>query len=48
MQTDSMTVSGMQCGGCVTKISQTLKSVTGVEDVQVSLASGRVTVVLLS
>jgi copper chaperone len=44
MQTDSMTVSGMQCGGCVTKISQTLKSVTGVEDVQVSLASGQVTV----
>lgn len=44
MQTDSIKVNGMQCGGCVTKISLALKSVTGVEDVQVSLASGQVTV----
>jgi copper chaperone len=44
MQTDSMNVSGMQCGGCSTKISLALNAITGVEDVQVSLASGRVTV----
>jgi copper chaperone CopZ len=34
----------MQCGGCSTKISLALSAVTGVEDVQVSLASGHVTV----
>jgi len=44
MQTDSMNVTGMQCGGCSTKISLALNALTGVEDVQVSLASGQVTV----
>jgi copper chaperone CopZ len=44
MQTDSMTVTGMQCGGCSNKISIALNAIAGVEDVQVSLASGQVTV----
>jgi len=44
MQTDSMNVTGMQCGGCSTKISLALNALTGVEDVQVSLASGQVSV----
>jgi copper chaperone len=44
MQTNSMNVVGMQCGGCVTKLSQALKSLAGVDDVQMSLASGQVTV----
>jgi copper chaperone len=44
MQTDSMNVSGMQCGGCSTKMALALNAVSGVEDVQVSLASGQVTV----
>jgi copper chaperone len=44
MQTDSMNVTGMQCGGCSTKISLALNALSGVEDVQVSLASGQVTV----
>jgi copper chaperone CopZ len=44
MQTDSMNVTGMQCGGCSTKISLALNATIGVEDVQVSLASGQVTV----
>ena len=44
MQTDSMNVTGMQCGGCSTKISLALNAITGVEDVQVSLASGQVSV----
>jgi copper chaperone CopZ len=44
MKTDSMSVTGMQCGGCSTKLSLALNKVVAVEDVQVSLASGQVTV----
>jgi copper chaperone CopZ len=44
MRTETMTVTGMQCGGCPTKISLALNEATGVTDVQVSLASGEVTV----
>lgn len=44
MQTDTMNVTGMKCGGCTNKISAALNEVVGVEDVQVSLASGEVTV----
>jgi copper chaperone CopZ len=39
-----MAVTGMICGGCPIKLSRALKEVTGVEDVQISLASGEVTV----
>ncbi|MEP6885263.1 MAG: heavy metal-associated domain-containing protein [Gammaproteobacteria bacterium] len=44
VQTDTMIVTGMSCGGCTNKISLALNEVIGVEDVQVSLASGEVTV----
>ena len=44
MQTELMNVTGMACGGCPIKISLALKESVGVEDVQVSLASGEVTV----
>ena len=44
MQTEIMTVTGMLCGGCPIKLSRALKEVAGVEDVQISLASGEVTV----
>ena len=44
MQTETMTITGMQCGGCATKISLALIEASGVTDVQVSLASGEVTV----
>jgi copper chaperone len=44
MHTETMNVSGMQCGGCSIKISLALKETDGIEDVQVSLASGKVTV----
>lgn len=44
MQTETMTVTGMLCGGCPIKLSRALKEVAGVEDVQISLASGEVTV----
>jgi copper chaperone len=44
MQYETMTVTGMECGGCPIKLSLALNSVSGVNDVQVSLASGEVTV----
>jgi len=44
MQTELMNVTGMKCGGCPVKLSLALKSMNGVEDVQVSMASGQVTV----
>jgi copper chaperone CopZ len=44
MQTSLMNVDGMQCGGCVNKLSLALNRVVGVEDVQISLASGETTV----
>jgi copper chaperone CopZ len=39
-----MFVIGMQCGGCPIKLSRALNLTNGVTDVQVSLASGEVTV----
>ncbi|MGO9935563.1 MAG: heavy-metal-associated domain-containing protein [Steroidobacteraceae bacterium] len=44
MQTEMMNVTGMKCGGCPIKLSSALKESVGVQDVQISLASGRVTV----
>ncbi len=44
MQTEMLNVTGMRCGGCVTKLSNALGAVPGVDDVQISLASGEVTV----
>lgn len=45
MQTDSFFVTGMQCGGCTNKLSLALRTLSGVDDVQISLASGEVTIV---
>jgi copper chaperone CopZ len=39
-----MIVTGMQCGGCTTKLSVALYASEGVSDVQISLASGEVSV----
>jgi copper chaperone CopZ len=44
MQTETMAVTGMICGGCPIKLARALKEVIGIEDVQISLASGEVTV----
>lgn len=44
MQTELMIVTGMKCGGSPIKPSLALNAMTGVDDVQVSLASGEVTV----
>ena len=45
IQTDSFFVTGMQCGGCTNKLSLALRTLSGVDDVQISLASGEVTIV---
>jgi copper chaperone len=45
MQTSSFFVTGMQCGGCANKLSLALRTLNGVDDVQISLASGEVTIV---
>ncbi|WBC10582.1 heavy-metal-associated domain-containing protein [Micromonospora sp. CA-248089] len=37
-------VSGMTCGHCVNSVSTELSALPGVTDVQVDLASGRVTI----
>jgi copper chaperone CopZ len=44
METDMTSVTGMKCGGCTTKLSNALRSSPGVCDVQISLASGEVSV----
>jgi copper chaperone len=37
MQTETMNVTGMTCGGCVSKLTKALKTVPGVGHVEVSL-----------
>ena len=44
MQTELLSVSGMTCGGCTSNVTRALKAVSGVSDVQVSLAAGEATV----
>jgi copper chaperone len=44
LQTEMMDVKGMQCGGCPIKLALALNQSVGVDDVQISLASGEVTV----
>lgn len=41
MQTEILKVSGMTCGGCVSKVTNALKAITGVDSVNVSLADGQ-------
>ncbi|MFC5187714.1 heavy-metal-associated domain-containing protein [Actinomadura harenae] len=44
MSTATYTVTGMTCGHCVGSVKQEVGSISGVSDVQVELASGKVTV----
>jgi len=44
MTTTTYTVQGMTCGHCVSSVTEEVSAVDGVQDVQVDLASGRVTV----
>ena len=44
MQTELLNVTGMTCGGCITKVTRALKATDGVVDAKVSLSSGEATV----
>ncbi|WP_019874833.1 heavy-metal-associated domain-containing protein [Sporichthya polymorpha] len=44
MSTSEYKVQGMTCGHCVSAVTEELTKLPGVTDVQVDLASGRVTV----
>lgn len=44
MQTEHLKVTGMTCGGCTSNVTQALKAVSGVSDVNVSLSAGEATV----
>ena len=44
MTTNTYTVSGMTCAHCVAAVTEEVSKVEGVTDVDVDLASGRVTV----
>ena len=43
-QTSSYTVTGMTCGHCVASVTEEIEAIPGVEQVEVDLASGAVTV----
>ena len=45
MNTTELSVSGMTCGHCVTAVTKALKTVEGVTDAHVDLASGKATVI---
>ncbi len=44
MQTQTLNVTGMTCGGCVSNVTKALKSLAGVGEVKVSLADGQAVV----
>lgn len=44
MQTEFLKVTGMTCGGCISKVTHALKAINGVGDVKVSLSASEATV----
>ncbi|MFE9748358.1 heavy-metal-associated domain-containing protein [Saccharothrix saharensis] len=44
MESQSITVEGMSCNSCMTKVTNAVTAVDGVEDVDVDIATGEVTV----
>jgi copper chaperone len=44
METITMNVKGMSCGGCVASVTRVLKAVPGVDNVNVTLDPGAATV----
>ncbi len=44
MQTEHLTVNGMSCGGCVSRVTEALNAIPGVGGVEVALSTGRVDV----
>jgi len=44
MKTEHLIVTGMTCGGCVNSLTQAMKAITGVSDVNILLATGETSV----
>ncbi len=44
MQTETLKVTGMTCGGCTSNVTHAIEAIAGVESVNVSLAAGEATV----
>jgi copper chaperone len=44
MNTETVTVSGMTCGHCVSSVREEIGKIAGVMDVDVDLASGKVVI----
>ena len=44
MQTVTLKVSGMTCGGCVNSVTNLLKAISGVTDVTVTLTPGEASI----
>ena len=44
METTTLKIEGMTCGGCVASVERVLKALDGVDRVEVSLADARATV----
>ncbi|CAM3368192.1 heavy-metal-associated domain-containing protein [Kibdelosporangium persicum] len=44
MSQSTYTVTGMTCGHCVSSVTEEVSQIDGVQDVQVDLATGKVTV----
>ena len=44
MQTEFLSIAGMTCGGCTSKVALALEKITGVKDVKVSLSEGKAAV----
>ncbi len=44
MQTEHLTVNGMSCGGCVTRVTEALTAIPGVSSAEVALSTGKVDV----
>jgi copper chaperone len=44
MQIEHLTVNGMSCGGCVTRVTEALTAIPGVGGVDVALSTGKVDV----
>lgn len=43
MKIEHLTVSGMSCGGCVTRVTEALTAIPGVGGVEVALSTGVLT-----
>ena len=44
MKTEHLKIASMSCGGCTSKVTNALRVVSGVSDVNVSLSAGEATV----